>query len=104
MPIHPAMSSRFPLLESVPSMQAQMEDPAYAQQRAQFESHPDYAVPSVSVRSAEVPGPHGAVPVRVYDPGPVRTDDQEPVRVSSESWRERGSEPGGRRRAEAPRR
>ena len=66
MPIHTAMSSRFPLLESVPSMQALMEDPAYAQLRAQFEAHPDYQVPEVSVRSAQVPGPHGAVPVRVY--------------------------------------
>src|SRR5579871_523834 len=69
MPIHPAMSSRFPLLESVPSMQALIEDPAYAQVRTQFESHPDYQVPPVSVRAVEVPGPHGAVPVRVYDPG-----------------------------------
>jgi len=66
MPIHAAMSSRFRLLESVPSMQALMEDPAYAQVRAQFESHPGYQVPAVSVRSAEVPGPHGPVPVRIY--------------------------------------
>jgi acetyl esterase/lipase len=71
MPIHAAMSSRFPLLESVPSMQALVEDPAYAQVRAQFESHPDYQVPEVIVRSDEAPGPHGAVPVRVYDPGPA---------------------------------
>jgi acetyl esterase/lipase len=74
MPIHAAMSSRFPLLESVPSMQALVEDPAYAQVRAQFESHPDYQVPEVSVRSAEVPGPHGAVPVRVYGESVGGTD------------------------------
>jgi hypothetical protein len=81
MPIHPAMSSRFPLLESVPSMQALMEDTAYARQRAQFESHPGYQVPEVGVRAAQVPGPYGAVPVRVYDPGPVRVYDPGPVRV-----------------------
>ena len=60
MPIHSAMSSRFPLLEGVPSMQALVEDPQYAQVRAQFESHPDYQVPDVRVRSDAVPGPHGA--------------------------------------------
>jgi acetyl esterase/lipase len=66
MPIHSAMSSRFPLLEGVPSIQALVEDPQYAQVRADFESHPDYQIPQVSVRSTTVPGPHGAVPVRVY--------------------------------------
>jgi acetyl esterase/lipase len=66
MPIHSAMSSRFPLLEGVPSIQALVEDPAFAQVRAEFESHPDYQVPQVSVSSRTVPGPHGDVPVRVY--------------------------------------
>ena len=69
MPIHSAMSSRFPLLEGVPSMMALMEDPQYAEVRAAFESHPDYVVPNVSVRSDAAPGPHGPVPVRVYDAG-----------------------------------
>ena len=69
MPIHSAMSSRFPLLEGVPSMQALMEDPEYADVRAAFGSHPDYQVPEVSVRSDAAPGPHGPVPVRVYDAG-----------------------------------
>src|SRR3984957_17048366 len=69
MPIHSAMSSRFPLLEGVPSMPALMEDPQYADVRAAFESHPDYEVPAVSIRSDAAPGPHGPVPVRVYDAG-----------------------------------
>jgi acetyl esterase len=69
MPIHAAMSSRFPLLEGLPSMQALMEDPQYAQVRAQFESYPDHQVPDVSVRADTAPGPHGAVPVRVYNDG-----------------------------------
>ena len=69
MPIHSALSARFPLLEGVPSMQALVEDPQYAQVRAQFESHPDHQVPDVSVRPDTAPGPHGPVPVRVYDDG-----------------------------------
>jgi hypothetical protein len=69
MPIHSAMSSRFPLLESVPSIQALMEDPQYAQVRAEFESHPDYQAADVSVRPDTAPGPHGPVPVRVYNDG-----------------------------------
>jgi acetyl esterase/lipase len=69
MPIHSAMSSRFPLLEGTPSMQALMEDPQYAGVRDAFGSHPDYQVPEVGVRSDAAPGPHGPVPVRVYDAG-----------------------------------
>jgi acetyl esterase/lipase len=67
MPIHSAMSSRFPLLEDVPSMQALFEDPRYAEVRSAFEYHPDYVPPDVSVRRDAAPGPHGPVPVRVYD-------------------------------------
>ena len=52
MPIHPAMSSRFPLLEGVPSMQALMEDPRYAQVRDEFGAHPG------------LPGARRARPVR----------------------------------------
>jgi acetyl esterase/lipase len=69
MPIHSAMSSRFPLLEGVPSMMALMEDPRYAEVRAAFEYHPDYQAPDVTVRDDAAPGPHGPVPVRVYDAG-----------------------------------
>jgi acetyl esterase/lipase len=61
------MSSRFPLLEGIPSMQALMEDPQYAQVRAELEAHPGYEAPDVRVRSDAAPGPHGPVPVRVYD-------------------------------------
>jgi len=81
MPIHPAMSSRFPLLEGVPSMQALMEDPRYAELRAAFEYHPDYQPPDVSVRPGTAPGPHGAVPVRVYDDAGEATDGGRPCLV-----------------------
>src|ERR1700744_4016730 len=76
MPIHSAMSSRFPLLEGVPSMQALMEDPRYADVRDAFEYHPDYQIPEVGVRSDAAPGPHGPVPVRVYDDGGEAGDDR----------------------------
>ena len=69
MPVHPAMSSRFPLFEGVPSMQALMEDPQYERVRAELGAHPDYQVPDVRVRSDAAPGPHGPVPVRVYADG-----------------------------------
>jgi acetyl esterase len=69
MPVHPAMSSRFPLLEGVPSIQALIENPRYGHVRAEFEAHPGYQVPDVRVRSDAAPGPHGPVPVRVYDAG-----------------------------------
>jgi acetyl esterase len=69
MPIHSAVSARFPLLDRVPSMQALIEDPQYAQVRAEFESHPGHQVPQVSVRAEAAPGPHGPVPVRVYQDG-----------------------------------
>jgi len=46
-----------------------MEDPQYAQVRAEFESHPGYQAPDVSVRPDAAPGPHGPVPVRVYNDG-----------------------------------
>jgi len=67
MPVHPAMSSRFPLLEGVPSMQALMEDPQYARVRDELGAHPGYQVPDVRVLADAAPGPHGPVPVRVYD-------------------------------------
>jgi acetyl esterase/lipase len=69
MPIHAAMSSRFPLLEGVPSIQALVEDPQYAQVRAEFESYPDHQIPDVSVRADVAQGPQGAVPLRVYNDG-----------------------------------
>jgi len=98
MPIHSAMSSRFPLLEGVPSMQALMEDPQYAQVRAEFESHPGYQPPDVNVRSDAVPGPHGAVPVRVYDPEPANPDAPGPVRADDTEGDDTvGGGPTGRR-------
>jgi len=47
-------------------MLALFEDPQFAQARERFEAHPDYQAPDVRVRPDAVPGPHGPVPVRIY--------------------------------------
>jgi acetyl esterase len=67
MPIHPAVASRFHLLEGLSSFQELFEDPALAARKA-TEEYPDYAVPAVATRMHEVPGPHGSIPVRIYTP------------------------------------
>ena len=48
------MSSRFPLLEGVPSMQALMEDPQYERVRAELGAHPDYQVRRVAFSAVPV--------------------------------------------------
>ena len=74
MPIHSAMTSRFPLLDGVSSFEEFFTDPALAQRRAAFEAHPDYTVPPVEVRAESLPGPHGDVPVRIYSPEEAGAD------------------------------
>ena len=69
MPIHPAMSSKFHLLEGVSSFLELFENPALADRRRAFEEHAGYDVPPVATRMDEAPGPHGPVPVRIYAPG-----------------------------------
>jgi acetyl esterase/lipase len=66
MPIHPAMASKFHLLEGISSFQQFMEDPALADRRKAFDEHPGYDAPEVATRMEEIPGPHGPVPVRIY--------------------------------------
>jgi acetyl esterase len=68
MPIHPAVASKFHLLEGVASMQAFFEDAALADRRKEFEEHPGYEVPAVVTRMGQAAGPHGPVPVRIYAP------------------------------------
>ncbi len=73
MPIHPAMTSRFHLLEGISSFQQFAEDPAVAGRREAYEKHPGYDAPAVALQMDEAPGPHGPVPVRIYTP--VRAGD-----------------------------
>jgi len=68
-PIHPAVSSKFRLLEGIESFEVLLADPALRARLDEFMSVDDApAPPTVGVRDDEAPGPHGPVPVRVYTP------------------------------------
>ncbi|GAB3150430.1 alpha/beta hydrolase [Amycolatopsis stemonae] len=69
MPVHPLLAAKFPLLEGFSSFGELLADPAFAE--FQRPPVPD-ALPEVSTVDAQVPGPHGPVPVRIY-----RSGDQE---------------------------
>ena len=75
MPVHPAIASKFPLLESIRSMQEAWGDPA---QRAVVDEvmlvAGAPAPPDVPTRDDAAPGPHGPVPVRVYAPSADGSD------------------------------
>jgi acetyl esterase len=68
-PIHPAISSKFFLLEGMESFQAALADPV---QRARLDEFMSITgappPPAVTTYDAAAPGPHGPVPVRVYLP------------------------------------
>lgn len=69
MPIHPAVASKFHLLEGITSFEAGLADPATRARMDEFMSPGGApAPPAVDVRAAAAPGPHGPVPVRVYRP------------------------------------
>ncbi|WP_369252734.1 alpha/beta hydrolase [Geodermatophilus amargosae] len=69
MPIHPAISSNLHLLEGIESFEQGLADP---EQRTRLDAFMSIAgapaPPAVATRSASAPGPHGDVPVRVYEP------------------------------------
>jgi acetyl esterase len=68
-PIHPAVASKFHLLEGIESFEAGLADPASRARLDEFMSITDApAPPAADVRDDEAPGPHGPVPVRVYTP------------------------------------
>ncbi|GAA4978418.1 alpha/beta hydrolase [Kineococcus glutinatus] len=74
MPVHPAIASRFHLLEGITSFPEAFGDPALRRRLEEFESHDVVTPPpAVATRTAEVPGPHGPVPVRVYEPDEAGT-------------------------------
>jgi acetyl esterase len=76
-PIHPDIAARFPLLDGLTSLREAYGTPAGREQIARFEAwEPAVPPPVVDVRDAAAPGPHGPVPVRVYEPGP----DGDPAR------------------------
>ena len=69
MPIHPAIASNLHLLEGIESFEQGLADP---EQRARLDAFMSIRgappPPAVAARPASAPGPHGDVPVRVYEP------------------------------------
>ena len=69
MPIHPAIASKFALLQGITSFEAAMADPA---QRARLDEFMSITgappPPQVETRDDVATGPHGPVPVRLYLP------------------------------------
>src|SRR3954454_20973184 len=76
MPIHPSQSARFHLLEGIESFEAGLADPVTRARLDEFMSITDAPPPpGVETRDDAAPGPHGPVPVRIYEPydrGPDR--------------------------------
>ncbi|MGR7027663.1 alpha/beta hydrolase [Geodermatophilus sp. URMC 62] len=69
MPIHPAIAETLHLLEGIDSFEQRLADP---EQRARLDAFMSVdgapPPPAVATRPAAAPGPHGDVPVRVYEP------------------------------------
>jgi acetyl esterase/lipase len=63
------MAAKFPLLDGVPSFEALLTDPALRDQFIEFNRTPvGGPPPAVRTRAEAVRGPHGLVPVRIYEP------------------------------------
>jgi acetyl esterase/lipase len=70
MPVHPDVAARFPLLDGLTSMREAYGTPEGLARIQRYESwEPTVGPPSVPARGATAPGPHGPVPVRIYQPG-----------------------------------
>ena len=69
MPVHPAVASRFHLLEGIESFEQGLADPVTRARLDEFMSITDApAPPQADVRSDTAPGLHGLVPLRIYTP------------------------------------
>ncbi len=67
--IHPAVAARFPMLDGLSSMREAYGTPEGRERIRAYESwEPEEAPPVVEVRDDVAPGPHGPVPVRIYEP------------------------------------
>jgi acetyl esterase/lipase len=68
-PIHPHVAARFPLLDGLTSLREAYATPAGLALIRQYESwEPEVPPPSVDTRDDAASGPHGRVPVRIYEP------------------------------------
>lgn len=69
MPVHPQIAARFHHLDGLTSVREAYATPAgHAQIRAFETWEPEAGPPVVDVREDTAPGPHGPVPVRIYEP------------------------------------
>ena len=67
--IHPDVAARFPMLDGLVSMREAYGTPEGLERIRAYESwEPEEAPPVVEVRDDVAPGPHGPVPLRVYEP------------------------------------
>jgi acetyl esterase/lipase len=66
-PVHPDVAARFPLLDGLTSMREAYSTPAGRAQILQYETW-GQEPPAVPSRDDAAPGPHGPVPVRIYEP------------------------------------
>jgi acetyl esterase len=74
-PIHPAVASKFHLLEGIESFEAGLADPETRARLDEFMSITDAPTPpAVDLRQDAAPGPQGPVPVRIYVPNGGGTD------------------------------
>jgi acetyl esterase/lipase len=68
-PIHPDVAARFPLLDGLTSLREAYTTPSGLARIQEYESwEPAVPPPAVETRETTVPGPHGPVPVRIYEP------------------------------------
>jgi acetyl esterase len=69
MPIHPDVAARFPLLDGLTSMREAYATPEGLAQIRRYQSwDPAVPPPAATFRDDAAPGPHGRVPVRIYEP------------------------------------
>jgi acetyl esterase len=68
-PIHPDVAARFPLLDGLSSIREAYRTPEGLARIQEYERwEPAVPPPAVPVRDDAAPGPHGRVPVRIYEP------------------------------------
>jgi acetyl esterase/lipase len=68
-PLHPLIASRVHHLDGFTSIREAYATPEGLERIRAFESwEPEHGPPVVDVREDAVPGPHGPVPVRIYEP------------------------------------
>ena len=69
MPIHPQLTARFHHLDGLTSMREAYTTMAGLEKIRRFDNwEPAATLPTVTTRDMAAPGPHGPVPVRVYEP------------------------------------